>query len=81
MKPLPINLRDPHAIIPFAEAGFSTTLSLKDRQRLHTVIRKVHLRHLPAHLLTALECDKLLDAWGPKVQQRLVQLAVDHGVV
>ena len=81
MKPLPLNLRDPFAIIPFADGGFSTSLSLKDRDRLHKVIRKVHLRHLPKELLTAKECDKLLDAWGPKVQQRLVQLAVDHGVV
>jgi hypothetical protein len=81
MNLLPVNLRDPWAIIPNAEGGFSTRLSVQDRSRLHKVLRKVHLRHLPSHLLTAHECDKLLDAFGPKVQQRLVQLAVDAGVV
>jgi hypothetical protein len=80
-RPLPINLRDPHAVIPFADGGFSTTLSYKDRQRLHKVLQKVHLRHFPAHMLTAYECDKLLDAWGPKVQETLLRQAVDAGVV
>jgi len=80
-NPLPLNLRDPHAIIPFATGGFSTTLSYKDRQRLHKVLRKVHLKHLPSHLLTAVECDKLLDAFGPKVQETLLRQAVDAGVV
>jgi len=80
-KPLPLNLRDPHAIIPFASGGFSTSLSFKDRQRLHAIVRKVHLRHFPKHLLTAHECDKLIDAWGPRVHETLLRQAVDAGVV
>ena len=78
---LPVNLRDPFAIIPFAPGGFSTTLSVKDRSRLHAIVRKVHLRYWPKHMLTAHECDKLLDAFGPKVQQTLLKQAVDAGVV
>jgi hypothetical protein len=78
---LPEHLRNPHAIIPLADGGFSTTLSYKDRQRLHKIIRKVHLRYLPSHLLTATECDKLLDAFGPKVQETLLRDAVDLGLV
>jgi hypothetical protein len=78
---LPEHLRNPHAIIPLASGGFSTTLSYKDRQRLHKIIRKVHLRYLPSHLLTATECDKLLDAFGPKVQETLLRDAVDLGLV
>ena len=80
-EPLPEFLKDPFAIIPEADGGFSTTLSYADRQRLHKILRKVHLRWMPAHQLNEYECDKLLDAFGPKVQQRLVQEAVDRGFV
>lgn len=78
---LPQHLRDPFAIIPEADGGFTTTLSLRDRARLHKIIRKVHLRYLPSELLTAKECDKLLDAFGPKVQETLLRDAVDAGLV
>lgn len=78
---LPEHLRNPFAVIPFAEGGFSTTLSYRDRMRLHKIIRKVHLRYLPSELLTSHECDKLLDAFGPKVQEKLLKDAVDLGLV
>lgn len=81
MPKLPIYLRDPHAIIPEADGGFSTKLSYQDRKRLHKILRKVHLRHFPAHMLTAHECDKLLDAFGPTVQQTLLKAAVDLRLV
>ncbi len=78
---LPVYLRDPHAIIPCADGGFSTSLSPKDRKRLHKVLRRVHLRHIPNHMLTAYECDKLLDAFGPKVQATLLKAAIDAKVI
>lgn len=78
---LPEHLRNPFAIIPFADGGFSTSLSVQDRARLHKILRKVHLKYLPTELLTARECDKLLDAFGPKVQETLLKSAVDLGLV
>ncbi len=79
--PLPVYLRDPHAIIPLADGGFSTSLSFKDRQRLHKIVRKDHLRHFPKHMLTDYECDKLLDAFGPKVNSTLLKAAIDAKVI
>lgn len=81
MSQLPVYLRDPHAIIPLADGGFTTTLSFQDRKRLHKIVRKVHLRHFPKHMLTDFECDKLLDAFGPKVTETLLKAAVDRGLV
>jgi hypothetical protein len=81
MSKLPVYLRETFAIIPEAEAGFATTLSVKDRRRLHKILRKVHLKFFPAHLITDYECDKLLNAFGPAVQQTLLKAAVDRGLV
>jgi hypothetical protein len=78
---LPAHLKDPFAIIPEADGGFTTQLSLKDRARLHKIIRKVHLRYLPSELLTARECDKLLEAFGPTVQAKLLKDAIDLQLV
>lgn len=80
-EPLPEFLKDPFAVIPEATGGFSTTLSFADRQRLHKVLQKIHLRWVPNHMLNEYECDKLLDAWGPAVQQKLLQSAIDAKLV
>lgn len=64
------------------EAGtFSSRLTYTDRQRLRAVVRKVHLAHYPAEKLTDLECDKLIDAWGPEVATSVLRQAVDAGRV
>jgi hypothetical protein len=55
------------------EGGFSTKLSLEDRQRLRAIIRKVQLRWLPAEYLSDRECDRLIDAWGPEVAAAVVR--------
>jgi len=63
------------------EGGFASMLSVADRDRLRAVVRRVHLRHYPQHLLTNFECDRLIDAWGPEIAGRLVKQAVDGGLV
>jgi hypothetical protein len=78
---LPSFLTDPTAIVPMSEHVWSSEITPTDRARLHQILRKVHLRHFPAHLLTSTECDKLLDAWGPCVAQTLVKAAVDARIV
>lgn len=60
---------------------FTSELSVQDRNRLRAVVRKVHLKHYPAHLLTDYECDRLIDAWGPEVAGNIVRKAVDRGLV
>lgn len=59
--------------------GFSTQLSLGDRRRLRSIIKKVHLNWYPSEMLTDYECDKLIDAWGPEVAAAEVKKAVDAG--
>jgi hypothetical protein len=61
--------------------AFTNELSLTDRRRLRSIVRKVHLGHYPAHMLTNHECDKLIDAWGPEVAGNIVRKAVDRGMV
>lgn len=60
---------------------FTSILSEADRERLRAIVRKVHLQHYPAHLLTNYECDKLIDSWGPEIAASLVKKAVDAGLV
>ena len=63
------------------EGGFSSQLSIQDRNRLRSIVRSVHLRHYPKHMLTNLEVDKLIDAWGPEIAGKLVKQAIDGGLV
>lgn len=60
---------------------FTSELSIADRNRLRAIVRKVHLKHYPAHLLTDYEVDRLIDAWGPEVAGNIVRKAVDRGLV
>ena len=57
--------------------SFTSTISWQDRKRLREVVRRVHLRHYPAHMLTNAECDKLIDAWGPQAAGEVLRKAVE----
>jgi len=61
--------------------GFTSQLSVADRDRLRHIVRKVHLSHYPQDKLTNLEVDKLIDAWGPEIAGKLVKKAVDAGLI
>ena len=61
--------------------SFTSQLNVADRSRLRAVIRNVHLKHYPAHMLTDYECDKLIDAWGPETAGNIVRQAVNSGLV
>lgn len=74
---VPLNpLIDPHVV-----GSFSTTLSPRDRERLHYVIRKVHFKYYPDQYITKAEMDKLIDAWGPKVAQYELARAIESKMV
>lgn len=61
--------------------SFMSELSPADRHRLRAIVRKVHLKHYPAHMLNNYECDRLIDAWGPEIAGNIVRRAVDKGLV
>lgn len=67
--------------VPMADATFSSTLSWPDRQRLRAVIKAVQIRHYPVEFITDFECDKIIDAWGPRIAESVVKQAVDLGAV
>ena len=44
--------------------SFLKSLSLKDRRRLRTIVKRVHLKNYPTHMITDYEADKLVEAFG-----------------
>ena len=74
---VPLNPKfDPHVV-----GTFSTELSWKDRQRLYAIIRKIHFAKYPKDFVTEREMDKLIDAWGPKVQQYEIMRHLERGTI
>lgn len=60
--------------------GFSTTLSLRDRNRLRTIVRRVHLMHYPAHTIDNLLCDRIIDVIAPETAAYLIRHNLErHG--
>jgi hypothetical protein len=57
--------------------GFSTLLSVKDRRRLRNIVREVHLKHYPQHLITNYECDRIIDVIAPETAAYLIRLNMD----
>ncbi len=61
--------------------SFISTLSQVDLDRLRMVVKRVHFKHYPAHMITNYEADKLIDSLAPEIAGRLVKEAVDSGQV
>jgi hypothetical protein len=59
---------------------WSSRLTYQDRQRLRAIVRRHHLAHYPQHMLTDKECDKLLDAWGPRAGEMVIKQALRRGL-
>jgi hypothetical protein len=58
--------------------SFLNTLSLKDRNRLRAIIKKVHFQHYPKNMITNYEADKLIEAFSEEVIYNM--LKADVGV-
>ena len=58
--------------------SFFNTLSLKDRNRLRTIIKKVHFQHYPTDMITNYEADKLIEVFSEEVIYNM--LKADVGV-
>lgn len=55
------------------EGGFSDTLNFKDRVRLRKIVKTIHLRNYPAHLITDYEADKVIDVLAPATMAYLIE--------
>ena len=60
--------------------SFIDTLSLKDRRRLRTIVKRVHLAHYPTHMITDYEADKLVEAFGEETVYNLLKENVGKNV-
>ena len=60
--------------------SFLKSLSLKDRRRLRTIVKKTHLKHYPTHMITDYEADKLVEAFGEEVVYNMLKAYVGTNV-
>tara|TARA_R110000823_G_scaffold4918_8_gene19643 strand:- start:1707 stop:1901 length:195 start_codon:yes stop_codon:yes gene_type:complete len=59
---------------------FLNELSYPDLSRLRRVVKKVHMKNYPEHLMTSREADVIIEALGPEVAERMVRVAVDRNL-
>lgn len=57
--------------------SFLTTLSFQDLQRLRSVVRQVHMSNYRERHITDRECDKMIEAWGPRALEIDLRRLVD----
>ncbi len=60
--------------------SFLKSLSLKDRRRLRTIIKKVHFAHYPKDKITDYEADKLVEAFGEETVYNMLKANVGTNV-
>lgn len=61
--------------------GVASMLSVADRNRLRSIVKRVHLRHYPADLLTDFETDRLIDSFSEQVIEANLKTGRDMGIV
>jgi hypothetical protein len=57
---------------------FLNNLKLQDLLRLRRVVRKVHMKNYPEALMHDQEADRIIEALGPAIAERMVEIAVDN---
>jgi len=60
--------------------SFLNSLSLKDRTRLRTIVKKIHLKNYPTHMITNYEADKLVEAFGEETIYNMLKANVGTNV-
>jgi hypothetical protein len=60
--------------------SFLMRINERDRARLRVIVKNVHLKHHPLHMITDLEADRVIEAMGPRTQESLIRKAVEHGL-
>jgi len=57
--------------------SFIDTLSIKDRNRLRAIVKKVHLSYYPTDMINNYEADKLIDSFGEQTVYELLKANID----
>ena len=60
--------------------SFLNSLSIKDRRRLRIIVKKVHLKNYPTHMITDYEADKLVEAFGEETIYNMLKSNVGTNV-
>ena len=60
--------------------SFLNSLSLKDRRRLRIIVKRVHLKNNPTHMITDYEADKLVEAFGEETVYNMLKSNVGTNV-
>ena len=60
--------------------SFLKSLSLKARRRLRTIVKRVHLKNYPTHMITDYEADKLVEAFGEETIYNMLKANVGTNV-
>jgi hypothetical protein len=60
-----------------ASTDWVRTLSFDEMQKLRAVVRRVHLRYMPASMFSVREADRIIETLGPEVAQRMLKKAVE----
>jgi len=60
--------------------SFLNNLSLKDRRRLRTIVKKTHLSYYPKNMITDYEADKLVEAFGEETVYNMLKANVGTNV-
>ena len=60
--------------------SFLNNLSLKDRRRLRIIVKRVHLKNYPTHMITDYEADKLVEAFGEETVYNMLKSNVGTNV-
>lgn len=61
--------------------SFLSELRHEDLVRLRNVVFKVHMRFHPRDLCTNSEADRIIEALGPEVGQRMLKRVIDARVI
>jgi predicted transposase YbfD/YdcC len=61
-------------------SSFLSELSYADLQKLRAHIKAKHMNGWPEHAKTDREADKMIEAHGPRVKQKLIQAKINAGV-
>ena len=60
--------------------SFLNSLSLKDRRRLRTIVKKTHLSYYPKNMITDYEADKLVESFGEETVFNMLKANVGTNV-
>lgn len=60
--------------------SFLNTLSQPERDTLRRVVKVVHMKHHPKDFVNDYEADKIIEAIGPEIAERMIRFGIDKGL-